>query len=195
MTIYALFAKKTLVPLFAGFLMLQAGAATNTTTATATATANLLAYSKHDLGLLCFGGVSNVRVSYGGDPHKLFDEKGDAAPEKTPADATRMPRALYGTYDTFAGPIDMQWRSRDGTELSHVIDLNKEITGRTIPYDHPERVYAKKPFVRKPVIVVEFNDRTVIIYLVARLQVMPLDAAKSTLDEVNSRTLVYSRTL
>lgn len=188
MTIYALLAKKTLVPLFAGFLLLQGCAATNNNN-------NVLAYSSHDLGLLCFGGVSNVRLTYGGAPHKLYDDKGAAAPEKKPADATRTPGALYGTYDTFAGPIDMQWRSRDGTELSHVIDLNKEITGRHIPYAHPERVYAKKPFVGKPIIIVEFNDRTVNVYLQATLQVIPLDAAKPTLDDVKSRTLVYSRTL
>ncbi|NHZ82693.1 hypothetical protein F2P44_25940 [Massilia sp. CCM 8695] len=155
----------------------------------------MLKYSSHDLGVLCFGGVSNVRLTYGGAPHKLFNGKGDAAPQKTLADATRIPGFLYGTYDTFVGPIDMQWRSRDGSELSHAVDLNKEITGRHIPYDHPERVYAAKPFVGKPVIIVEFDDRTVKVYLAATLQVIPLDAAKPTLDHAQSRTLVYSRTL
>ncbi|NHZ32538.1 hypothetical protein [Massilia rubra] len=190
MNIVALLAKKTLVPLFAAVLLLQGCAATNNNSNN-----NVLTYSTHDLGLLCFGGVSNVRLTYGGAPHRLFDDKGHVAPEKTPADAARTPRGLFGTYDTFAGPMDMQWRSRDGTELSHVIDLNKEIVGRQIPYDHPERVYAKKPFVGKPIIIVEFNDRTVNVYLAATLQVTPLDAAKPTLDDVKTRTLVYSRTL
>lgn len=47
----------------------------------------------------------------------------------------------------------------------------------------------------RPVIIVGFNDRTVNVYLAATSQVIPLDAARPTLDEVNSRTLVYSRTL
>ncbi|WP_157778656.1 hypothetical protein [Massilia violaceinigra] len=187
MSIPALLLKKALGGLLAGFLLLQGCASTVNN--------NVLAYSSHDFGLLCFGGVSNVRLTYGGAPHTLLDRKGDAAPEKKTADATRIPGFLSGTYDTFVGPIDMQWRSRDGSELSHTVDLNKEIIGRHIPYAHPERVYAVKPFVGKPVIIVEFDNRTVNVYLVATLQVTPLDAAKPTLDHVQSRTLVYSRTL
>ncbi|MDQ1919335.1 hypothetical protein [Massilia pseudoviolaceinigra] len=187
MNVSILFAKKALVSLLAGFLLLQGCAST--------ANNNVLAYSSHDFGLLCFGGVSNVRLTYAGAPHKLFHGKGDAAPEKKTADATRIPGFLSGSYRTFAGPIDMQWRSRDGSELSHVIDLNKEVTGRHIPYDQPERVYAKKPFVVHPTIIVEFNDRTVNVYLAATLQVIPLDPAKRTYDHVESRTLVYSKTL
>ncbi|MDQ1925130.1 hypothetical protein [Massilia pseudoviolaceinigra] len=155
---------------------------------------DLLKYSTHDFGLLCYGGVSNVWLVYAGSPHKVLEDR--VAREKTPADKERFPGFKSGSYKAFAGPMEMTWRSRDGSELSHTIDLNKEVPDRTIQYDHPERVQRSKPFeTGEPTVIVEFNDRTVNVYIAVTLHVSPLDPAKRTVDYDVSYTCVYSRTL
>ncbi|MDQ1811688.1 hypothetical protein RBA41_00045 [Massilia sp. CCM 9210] len=181
-------AKSAMKPLFAGLLLLQGCASMPR--------GDVLKYSTHELGLLCYGGISKVWLSYAGSGHKLFDDKGDVAREKTPADAQRVPGFTSGSYKTFAGPIEMTWRSRDGSGLSHTIDLNKEIPHPRIPYDHPEQVWRENPFEGgEPTLIVEINDRTVHVYVAATLLVKPAAPAQKSFDRVKSYTLVHSRTL
>ncbi|MDQ1919334.1 hypothetical protein [Massilia pseudoviolaceinigra] len=186
MSISILPAKKVIVPLLAGIFLLQGCAVTAKDAA--------LKYTTHNFASLCYGGVTNVRITYAGSGHEICT-RGPGL-EKAPADATRVPGFVSGSYKAFTGMVQMKWRTRDGSELSHAIDLNKEITDRRIPYDHPERVLSTDPLRGgEPTVIVEVNDRTANVYVAATLKVNSLDPAKRTVDYVDSYRLVYSRTL
>ncbi|MDQ1815792.1 hypothetical protein RBA41_21075 [Massilia sp. CCM 9210] len=138
--------------------------------------------------------VTNAWLKYAGLISELCVTQ--VAREKRPSDVNRVPGVLSGFYKAFAGPLEMKWRSRDGTQLSHTVDLNKEIPDPHIQYDHPERVFAKEPILGFPALVVEYDDRTVNVYFAATLQVRPLDpASRPAVEHVDTYTLVYSRTL
>lgn len=155
---------------------------------------DVLKFSTHDIGLACYGGVTNAWLQYAGMVSELCDT--EAGRDKLPTDINRVPGSLAGFYQAFESPLEMKWRSRDGTELRHTVDLKKEIPVPRIKYDHPERVFDKEPFQGVPTVVVEYDDRTVNVYFAATLQVRPLDpATRPSVEHVDVFTLVYSRTL
>lgn len=154
---------------------------------------DVLKFSTHNIGLTCYSGVTNAWLMYAGKISKLcFTE---VAREKLSTDVNRVPGSTSGSYKAFTGPMEMKWRSRDGSELSHTVDLIKEVPDPRIKYDHPERVYAKQPFFGDPTVVVEYDDRTVNVYIAATLQVIPVDPANKSVEYVDTYSLVYSRTL
>jgi hypothetical protein len=133
---------------------------------------NLLKFRTHDFGILCFGGVTNVNLVYAGSGHNLCVS--DPASEKTPADKERVPGFLSGAYHAFAGPVEMDWNARDGTHLSHTVDLNEVFKDKIIPHAcDSTRIYEKKPVTcGKPTVIVEMDDRTVNVYLYAEIQLV-----------------------
>lgn len=154
---------------------------------------DVLKLSTHTIGLACYNGVTNAKLKYGGQVERIcFTWTG---PEKLPKDVNKVPGILSGSFKTFASPMEMTWRARDGSELSHTVDLNKEIPDPRVSYEFPERVFAQKPFLGDPVVIVEFDDRTINIYFAATLLVRPLDPASREPDHADTYTLVYSRTL
>lgn len=178
-------ATKALIPLLAGLLLLQGCAATLNDKG--------IGYSTHNIGLTCYSGVTNAWLKYAGLISELCVTQ--VAREKLASDVNRVPGSTAGYYKAFTGLMEMKWRARDGTQLSHTVDLNKEVPDPRIPYAHPERVYAKAPFLGNPTIVVEYDDRTANVYVAATLQVRSLDPSKGQLEHVDTYTLIYTRTL
>ncbi|MDQ1922667.1 hypothetical protein, partial [Massilia pseudoviolaceinigra] len=147
----------------------------------------------HTIGLACYGGVTNARVKYGDlVGRNCFTWTGR---DKLPSDINKVPGVLLGSFTKFGSPMEMTWRARDGSELSHTVDLKKEIPDPRVSYEFPERVFAQKPFLGNPVVIVEFDDRTINIYFAATLLVRPLDPASREPDHAKTYKLVYSRTL
>jgi hypothetical protein len=154
-----------------------------------------LRFSTHHFALFCYA-VSDVRVTYAGRAHELWDE-GGPAPAKTAADATRYPNAQFGVYEAFEGPVQARWRAQDGSALSWDVDLEQVFPDRTVLHGaDPQRIYAPIPLTGgRPVLIVELNDRTLNIYMDVTVQTVPASAAATKRDETEYRTLAYSHTL
>ena len=155
---------------------------------------NLLKFRTHNFGILCFGGVTNVNLVYAGSGHKLC--VGRVAPEKTPADTEKVPGFLSGSYHAFAGPVEMDWNARDGTHLSHTVDLNEVFKEKVIPHTYDSSgIYEKKPVTGgEPTVIVEVDDRTVNVYLYAEIQLVRDGQPDKARALVSSYTQAYSIT-
>jgi hypothetical protein len=154
-----------------------------------------LKFSTHDFGILCYGGITNLKLEYGGSPHELcFDTPGR---EKLPSDEKRGPGFLSGSYHAFAGPVEMEWNARDGTHLSHKINLDEVFKDRVVLHTaDPARIYKVKPISGgEPTIIIEVNDRTVSVYMKVSLQLVRADPTDTGRDRSTHFTCAYSKTL
>lgn len=159
---------------------------------TAMSNDDVLKFSTHDLGILCYGGVTKVWLEYAGSDHALYND-GEAARDKTAADANRVPSFASGSYSAFAGPVQSRWTARDGSTLSHTIALDAIFKDRTIRHGvDPKRINRDKPFFGgEPTIIVEFDDRTVSVYISASL----LLKGETGLEGTDVYYRAYSHTL
>lgn len=155
---------------------------------------DVLKFSTHDLGIRCFGGVTKVWLLYANSDHELCTDR--IARDKTPADATRMP-SKSGTYITFAGPVETKWTSRDGSQLAYTLDLDAIFKDRTVKHGQdPARINRAKPwFGGDPTIIVEFDDRTINVYLAGTLLLKSTEPGSSELEDIDLHYLAFSKTL
>ena len=155
----------------------------------------VLKFSTHDFGILCYGGITNLELVYAGSSHELcFDTPGR---EKLPSDEKRGPGFLSGSYPAFAGPVEMEWNARDGTHLTHTIDLDEVFKDRVVLHTADSaRIYKAKPISGgEPTIIVEVNDRTVSVYMKVSLQLVRADPTDTGRDRSTHFTRAYSKTL
>jgi hypothetical protein len=155
----------------------------------------VLKFSTHDFGILCYGGITNLNLVYGGSGHNLCIKS--PGREKLPSDETRVPGFLSGSYPAFAGPVEMEWNARDGTHLTHTIDLDEVFKDRVVLHTADSaRIYEAKPISGgEPTIIVEVNDRTVSVYMKVSLQLVRADPTDTGRDRSTHFTRAYSKTL
>lgn len=155
----------------------------------------ILKFSTHDFGILCYGGITNLNLVYGGSGHELC--KDTPGREKLPSDEKRGPGFKSGSYRAFAGPVDMEWNARDGTHLTHTIDLDEVFKDRVVLHTADSaRIYKAKPISGcEPTIVIEVNDRTVSVYMEVSLQLVRADPTDTGRDRSHHFTRAYSKTL
>jgi hypothetical protein len=154
-----------------------------------------LKFSTHDFGILCYGGITNLKLVYAGSPHKLCTKS--PGREKLPSDEKRGPGFLSGSYHAFAGPVEMEWNARDGKNLTHTIDLDEVFKDRIVLHTaDPALVYKDNPISSgQPTIVVEVNDRTVNVYMEVGLILVRADPTDTGRDHSIYFTRAYSKTL
>ena len=155
----------------------------------------VLKFSTHDFGILCYGGITNLNLVYGGSGHNLCIKS--PGREKLPSDETRVPGFLSGSYPAFAGPVEMEWNARDGTHLTHTIELDEVFKDRVVLHTADSaRIYEAKPISGgEPTIIVEVNDRTVSVYMKVSLQLVRADPTDTGRDRSTHFTRAYSKTL
>jgi hypothetical protein len=155
----------------------------------------VLKFSTHDFGILCYGGITNLELVYAGSPHKLCTKS--PGREKLPSDEKRGPGFLSGSYHAFAGPVEMEWNARDGTHLTHIIDLDEVFKDRVVLHTaDAARIYKAKPISGgEPTIIVEVNDRTVSVYMKVSLQLVRADPTDTGRDRSTHFTRAYSKSL
>src|SRR5712691_6454196 len=86
--------------------------------ASSQAPAEALRFRTHNLATDCYS-ASEMKVRYG---NRLYGACGQPAREKRPEDDRRLPSVII-EFRAFEGPLQVDWRSRDGTVLSHTIRL------------------------------------------------------------------------
>ena len=128
-----------------------------------------LFFIQHNFTASCFDTQYCV-VTYGGFPHERESP--------TPSIASigdNYPRVLTGAerigIENFAGPVDIEWRSKDGTPLEATLDLDSIFADRLVPIppgvtrdDIPEEIG-----IGNTTIVVEVVDRTVNVWTRTRI--------------------------
>jgi hypothetical protein len=154
---------------------------------------DMLSFKTHDLRVEIYS-ASDLNLVYAGSPHQL--SPGELARDKTPQDDTKYWGGTSGSYVAFAGPVQLQWRSRDGVQHSYSLDLDEIFKDRRVLHsEDPLRIYKPMPITGgEPTIVIEVIDRTVNVYMFAALQLMPDDPKAVRRDEREHRTLAYSKT-
>jgi hypothetical protein len=84
---------------------------------------------------------------------------------KGPDDDQRRWRAV-GDFKAFNGPLQIQWKSSDGTPLSATVNLDEVFPGKRVMHkEDPKNIATTLPNLTMPVIVVEVNDKLLTIYM------------------------------
>lgn len=150
-----------------------------------------LKFKTHDLNIQCYS-ASNMKLEYAGNEFHLFE--GKVSKEKTPADENRYPNGKSGSYNAFAGPVNLKWRSRDGSQHATTINLDEIFKDRKVLHkEDPSKIYMPMPITgNEPTIIIEINDRTVNVYMFVAIQLVSANTTKR--DESDNRTLAFSKT-
>lgn len=154
---------------------------------------DFLKFNTHELSVQVYN-ASDLRVVYANTPHTLA--MGELARQKTEADGKRMPGFTSGDYPAFSGPVEMEWRSKDGSLLHHKLDLDSIFKERKIlHHEDLTRIYKPMPTSDvPPVIIIEANDRSVNVYMFTVLQLVSPDSNNNHREARNNCVLAYSKT-
>jgi hypothetical protein len=127
----------------------------------AAAIAGPLTFKTHALATACYS-ASNMRVTYGSYRTSMCAKP---AREKVPQDDVRILGAAV-SLRAYAGSLQVEWKTRNGAQLSETLDLAKIFNGRTILHqEDPHRIDPSLPTSGDPTIVVEVNDKTLTVYM------------------------------
>jgi len=173
---------------FAGFLM--AIALQTQLGLSAMANEEVLKFTTHDIDIKVFS-ASDVYLVYAGSPHRLSFGKVFRA--KTPEDVSRFRWGTSGSYNAFAGPVEMEWRSQDGTPFKYSLNLDEIFKERRILHtEEISRLYKAEPvYGGKPTIIIEVNDRTVNVYMFVTMR---LEKDEQTREHRDHLTLAFTKT-
>jgi len=128
-----------------------------------------LRFKRHNFGARCYDTL-NCKVLYDNFDH------GDAKP--APASATYGPDYLegwnggYGGIDNFPEPARVIWRLKDGAAHEAEIDIGEIFKDELIRHNVPREEIAnltEGKYEGNPSILLEVNDRTIRIYMMARI--------------------------
>jgi hypothetical protein len=128
-----------------------------------------LFFIRHGFSVQCFD-TEYCRVEYGGFVHERENATGSikSAGDNYPGMLTGAVRIAI---DNFAGPVKIEWRSKDGTPLAASLDLDAIFQDRLIPLppavkreDIPETIG-----IGYPTIAIEVVDRTVNLWTRTRI--------------------------
>lgn len=154
------------------------------------ASEKVLKFSQHDISIKVFS-ASDVEIVYAGSPHRLSFGKVFRA--KTPDDVRDFKWGTSGSYKAFAGPVDIAWRSQDGTALKYVLNLDEIFPERKILHTEDlAKLYQAEPvYGGRPNIILEVNDRTLNVYMFVTMR---LEKDAQTREHRDHLTLAYSKT-
>lgn len=127
-----------------------------------------LKFKRHNFGICCYD-TQYCAVWYGGMEHSI--EK------PMPSSASYGPdymRDMLGTvsFDNFPPPAEVTWRAKDGTEHHAEIDIGAIFRDQLSLHNVPREEISDVPDGRlrtNPSILLEVNDRTIRIYMGARI--------------------------
>ncbi len=149
-----------------------------------------LKFTTHDLNIQAYS-ISDVNLVYAGSPHEL--SAGQLTRAKTVEDETRYPGGKSGSYQAFAGPVQIDWRSKDGTQIKYALDLDAVFKDRKILHtEDVSKLYKPEPvYGGEPTIIIELNDRTLNVYMFVTMR---LEHDETKRIHHDHRTLAFSKT-
>jgi hypothetical protein len=159
---------------------------------TTMSTAAELKFQRHNLATDCYS-ATVMRVIYA---HKQFPAcSNKISREKRPEDDKRWP-GVISDFRAFEGPLQVEWRTRDGDSHSVVLNLDDIFRDKVVLHrEDPQRIDQSMPMIpSNPIIVIEVHDRTLNVYMDVRIALRPTDPSVRTRDVRRNRTLAYSKT-
>lgn len=152
-----------------------------------------LHFQSHNIGAYCFS-TWGCRVTYG---THLIEDREPSQWQRPLADfpglRERMDGSMLG-YRAFEGPLRIQWQDARKQPLELELDLSKVFPDRRIRYEVARELIAPTASVGPPDVIVEVNDRTVRIYMRARIPLKaPRIPGNSLSNFIDDSVLVLER--
>lgn len=154
-----------------------------------------LKFVRHSFGAYCYDTIG-CKVLYAGFPHGARDEN-----EVSPPASSRGPdyrkhwNAGHLALPNFPPPAVVIWRSKDGTAHEAKVDIGGIFRDGLILHHVPREDIREGVSIHNPGIVLEVNDRTINVYMKARIPTKSLRSpGNPNSDFRNDPVLAWSRT-
>ena len=154
-----------------------------------------ISFDHHDFGVYAYN-ASELSIIYNNFQHAPWDNKEIRPPKKD--NAEKYWGGGYGGVNNFPPPAKVKWRAKDGTPLEASIDIGLIFKEQVILHkEDPKQLtkyYDSTP--SDPDIILEVNNRTINVYMLANMNVVPEGKSEQKSENIlrRSLTLAYSKT-
>lgn len=154
-----------------------------------------LKFVRHSFGAYCYDTIG-CKVLYAGFPHGASDGDEVSPPASSHGpDYRKNWNAGHLALPNFPPPAVVTWRSKDGTPHRAEVDIGEIFKDQLIRHDVPRDDIAEGVSIHNPGIVVEVNDRTINVYMKARIPTKSLRTPGNPYSDFrNDPVLAWSRT-
>lgn len=128
-----------------------------------------LRFKSHNFGARCYDTLE-CKVIY--DDFDHGDDKPSPSSDSRGPDYLKGWNGSYGTVRNFPGPAKVVWRSKDGEAHEALVDIGGLFKDALVRHNVPREEIADLPsgkFDDDPSILLEVNDRTIRIYMMATI--------------------------
>lgn len=154
-----------------------------------------LKFVQHNFGAACYS-TYGCKVRYNGflhvsDPEDELRLSSESLGDKYPGN---LSAGYLGILD-FPPPVQVSWRSKDGTPHEATVDIGEIFKDRLILHDVPRDDIPEGVSILNPGIILEVNDRTINVYMRAFIPTISLrEPGNSNSDYRRDLKLAWSRT-
>jgi hypothetical protein len=154
-----------------------------------------ISFDHHNFGYACFD-ASELSIIYNNHRFNAWNTK-----EVRPTKTAKSEKLFSGNYDgvrNFPAPAKVKWRAKDGTPLEASVDIGQIFKEQVILHkEDPKQLtkyYDSTP--SDPDIILEVNNRTINVYMLANMNVVPEGKSEQKSENIlrRSLTLAYSKT-
>lgn len=154
-----------------------------------------LRFVQHNFGAYCYS-TYGCQVIYNGFNHTADPD--DELQLSSASLGDRYPGNFYAGYlgvMNFPGPARVSWRSADGEGHEAMVDIGEIFRDRLILHDVPREDIPERVSILNPAIILEVNDRTINVYMRARIPTKSLRTPGNPYSDYrNDLVLAWSRT-
>lgn len=154
-----------------------------------------LTFARHNFGAYCYDTIG-CTVQYAGLRHGARGEDDVSPPASSHGpDHRKHWNAGHLALPNFPPPAVVTWRSRDGTAHRAEVDIGAIFKDGRILHEVPRDDVKEGVTIHDPGIVVEVDDRTINVYMQARIPTKSLRTpGNPNSDYRNDAVLAWSRT-
>jgi len=150
-----------------------------------------LRFMRHNFGIATYA-VQEYRVVYADRPYSggLRPALADVHPNSLKATG-----AGHITIRNFPPPVEVKWKSRDGTPLEAEVDIGEIFKDELVVHETPREEMSEYTPMINPDVVMEINDRTINVYMRAFISLKaPRVEGNPHSDYRRDLVLAWSRT-
>ncbi|GAB3318577.1 hypothetical protein [Luteimonas notoginsengisoli] len=149
-------------------------------------------FVRHNFGAHCFD-TQSCEVLYNGFPHGSEEPSPSVASYGRSRDG--LLKAGFLSIANFPPPAVVAWKSKDGTSLRAEIDIGEIFKDRLIRHNLKREEISETASISHPDIILEVNDRTIKVYMRARISTKSLQIPDNKYSDYRDDLIeVFSRT-
>lgn len=154
-----------------------------------------LKFVRHSFGAYCYDTIG-CKVLYAGFPHGAQDEHQVSPPASSYGpDYRERWRAGHIALQNFPPPAVVTWRSKDGEAHRAEVDIGAIFSDGLILHEVPREDISEGVSILDPGIILEVNDRTINVFMRARIPTKSLRTPENPRSDFrNDLLLAWSRT-